>query len=223
MPSIAPNETRALFVPVLSVDPELGMEFIRGVLGDPAADGVGELKFEHYHVRLRATADDPEAQADWAAHLAEADAAALVVHYLDGASLQGIHRRFHGALRARPDLPVGLFLFRQEGEREFKLSCGECGQKLWVREADIGKRGRCAHCRHPLIIPTPSEYLRERLSLPDAAPVLNVIKGDISLCRGALANLLARAGPGLLAGTGYRPSDFLKRSTVAIRLENGTK
>ncbi len=223
MSPTASSEPRALSVPVLSVEPGLGVEFIRGVLGDPAAGDAGELTFEHYHVRLKATDDDPGMETAWAAQLAQADAVALVVHYLDGASLQHVHRRFHGALKARPGLPVGLFLFRQDGEREFKLSCAECGQKLWVREADIGKRGRCPHCRHPLMIPTPSEYLRERLSLPDATPVLNVIKGDVSLCRGALANLLARAGPGVLSGTGYRPGDFLKRSTVAIKVGHEAK
>ena len=209
-----------MYTPVISVEPELGLDYVRAVLEDNEVTA-GELAFEQYHLFLEylpeAAEDSPAAQA----RLQQADAVILLVHFMDAPNLQSV-RAVYQRIMATRNVPMGVFIFRPQTERQFKISCTECGQKMWILEQDIGMRGRCINCRRPMVIPTPSEYLRAQLMLPDSVPVLNVIRGDTSLCRGALANLLARTGPGIFAGAGVNPQDFLKKATVPIQIDTSS-
>ena len=206
-----------MYTPVISVEPELGLDYVRAVLDDVEVTA-GELTFEQYHLFLEnlpdAVEDSPEAQS----RLQQADAVILLVHFMDAPNLLSLRRVYQRVMSTR-NVPMGVFIFRPQTERQFKISCTECGQKLWILEQDIGMRGRCINCRRPMVIPTPSEYLRAQLMLPDSVPVLNVIRGDTSLCRGALANLMARTGPGIFAGASGNPQDFLKKATVPIQID----
>ena len=207
---------RRLFVPVFSPEPGLGEEFIRAVVTADSAGG--EMEFEEYRLTLQHLPADTFEGSEGQQLLANADAMAMIVHFLDGPSLESARRMYHRT-RTSALVPLGVFILRPAEERQFKISCPECGQKLWIMEKEIGMRGRCINCRRPMTIPPPSEYLRIRLLLPDAVPVLNVIGGDTSLCRGALANLLARTGPGIHENG--VPADFLKQATVPIRVPDG--
>lgn len=204
---------RPLFVPVFSPEPDLGVAFVHAVLETDSASG--DVEFEEYRLTLEHLPADAFDSAESQECLARADAMAMIVHFLDGPSLEAARRLYHRT-RAVRAVPFGVFILRPAEERQFKISCPECGQKLWIQEQEIGMRGRCINCRRPMSIPPPSEYLRIRLLLPDAVPVLNVIGGDTSLCRGALANLLARTGPGIYESG--QPADFLKQATVPIQV-----
>lgn len=210
---------RRLFVPILSADPELGLGFVHAVLEHaPEKASSGAVMFERYHAFVESIASDPDRDTSWAERVRLADAVALLIHYLDEVSLQAVRARVQKLAAIGKKVPTGIFIVREPNEHEFKISCGDCSQKLWVRESDIGRRGRCTNCRKPMIVPTPSEYLRNRLALPDGVPVLNVVRGDAALCRGVLANLLARVSPD---ASGLKPGpnqDFLKQATVPISL-----
>lgn len=213
----ASAERRKLFIPVLSAEPEIAEHFVRAILDDPETTA-GAVDLSHYHAFLEAIPPAEAAQAGARVKLQQADALVWLVHFLDARSIEDAGNLMQRVLADRA-VPMGVFIYRPEAERQFKISCSECGQKLWVMEHEIGMRGRCVNCRRPMVIPTPSEYLRRTFQLPDSVPVLNVVRSDASLCRGALENLLARTGPGLHAGHGMLPEDFLKQATVPIQID----
>lgn len=208
---------RKLFIPVLSAEPGIAESFVRAVLGEVDATS-GEVDFGQHHAFLEAVPPDSADLAGSKLKYQQADALVWLVHFMDGRALDDA-RVLLGRVSVACAAPMGVFIFRPEAERQFKISCPECGQKLWVMEHEVGMRGRCVNCRRPMMIPTPSEHLRATLRLRDSVPVLNVVRSDASLCRGALANLLARTGPGLHAGTGLPPEDFLKQATVPIQID----
>lgn len=170
-------------------------------------------------VRLECLATNPETHSGWKTKVNQADVLVLLIRHMDSASIHSIRIRY-ARLGGDRRVPLGIFILREEQEQEFKIGCNACGQKLWMNENDIGKKGRCPNCRTPFLIPTPSEYLRERLILPDAVPVLNVSLGNVMLCRGALTNLLARTTLEIDPLQGRAKNDLLKQSTVAIHVED---
>jgi hypothetical protein len=217
-PVHASAERRRLFIPVLSAEPEIVEHFVRAVLDDVEARS-GEVQLGHYHAFLEAIPPVEAPLAGAKVKLQQADALVWLVHFLDTRSIEDARSLLERVLADR-SAPMGVFIYRPEAERQFKISCPECGQKLWVMEHEIGMRGRCVNCRRPMMIPTPSEYLRRMFRLPDSVPVLNVVRSDASLCRGALENLLARTGPGIHSGHhGLQPEDFLKQATVPIQID----
>ncbi|MBU4459897.1 MAG: hypothetical protein KJ579_04960 [Verrucomicrobia bacterium] len=211
------SSRRKLFIPVLSAEPGIADAFVRAVLGT-AEETSGEVEFGQYRAFLEAAAPNGTDPAGAKVKYQQADAIVWLVHFMDGRSLDDA-RVLLERVAASCMAPMGVFIFRPEAERQFKISCPECGQKLWVMEHEVGMRGRCVNCRRPMMIPTPSEHLRATLRLRDSVPVLNVVRSDASLCRGALANLLARTGSGIHADAGMPPEDFLKQATVPIQLD----
>jgi hypothetical protein len=207
------TDRRRLMVPVLSGEPGVAEEYRRAVWPDDSEP----IVLQGAEVVVRAVvAEEIERTPVDGAEWPHADAFVLLVHFLDQASI-GVARRLYHRLRVVRPVPMGVFLFRAADERQFKISCPECGQKLWVLESEVGRRGRCVNCRHPIGIRTPSEFLREMLSLPDSVPVLNVVKGDGPICRGALSNLLARASVGIIPGSAGSREDLLKQATIPIQ------
>jgi transposase-like protein len=206
-------------VPVICTDPDLGGTYIQAVAEVANPVSSAEVGIEGSKVQLTVLATDPEQDATWAAQVRQAQALIMLVRFMDSATMQALSVR-HSRLEACRQSPMGIFIVRTEGEQEFKISCVSCRQKMWVSEQHIGRHGKCPSCRAPFTVPTQTEYLRQRLSLPDAVPVLKILQGNTALCRGALANLLARTGPGILAEYDLRPGDFLNKSTVPIQLDN---
>ena len=45
------------------------------------------------------------------------------------------------------EAPQNVLIARADGEGDFKMSCPSCAQKLWVRDSDVDKRGRCPSCK----------------------------------------------------------------------------
>jgi len=175
----------------------------------------GQTEIGAFHVFLEALADlnEPGVRA----RLTQADAAVLLLQFLDRASLEAA-RAFLQALPPSVGSACGVVFVYPREERKFKISCEGCGQKLWVLETEIGRRGRCPSCMKPLRIPSPPEAIRKHLGIPDTVPVLSVVEGEAALCRGALANLLVRAIAAAPSEGSTSPQEFLKRATVAIQL-----
>lgn len=215
-----PERYRRVEVPVVCIAREHGQRFIQSIVSQPEPLAEAEVEYEQMMIRLSTFDADPEKTPQWDEAIQRAHALVLLVRHMDAQSIQALSTRYVRIDKNRT-VPLGVFIVRAEGEKEFKISCADCRQKLWVEEAAIGKRGRCPTCKKMFLIPTQTEYLREKLALPDAVPVLKVIEGNADLCRGALSNLLARTGPGVLYTMDNDPRDFLKRNTVAIQVQNG--
>ncbi len=217
MTSAAPStseERRRCFVPVLAVEPEIAGRFVRGLL--PTSEPGGVVDIGAHHVFLEAlTVLTPE-DLGWKARLRQADASVVLVHFLDQRLLEAASRLLREATMV--GVPSAVFIYRAESERQFKISCDHCGQKLWVLEEEIGRRGRCAACRQPIRISSPAERVRARMQVPDSVPVLNVVEQNAALCRGALANLLVRIGAPPLAQESISSREFLKQATVPIQI-----
>jgi predicted RNA-binding Zn-ribbon protein involved in translation (DUF1610 family) len=115
---------------------------------------------------------------------------------------------------------MSVILFREEGEIDFKMSCPACGQKLWVRDTDIGKRGRCPNCKKAFKLPSQAGHLKSQLMLPDAVPALTVVRDKASSCRGALASLIAHFAGAIVPSVEKMDSETLKKTTVRVQVQD---
>lgn len=200
-------------MPVIGGESGLAPSFVESARAD-AGETISILK---HHVFLEAIEGgrlDSEAAAGM---LKTAHAFVLLCHFLDQASLQGVRQLYH-RLKSVQDIPLGLFILRNPDEKQFKVSCPQCGQKLWIAEEEIGMRGRCVNCRHGWQIAAPAESVRHWLRLPDSVPVLNVTRGNTAGCRGALANLLARALPAMSNSNNRAASAEINQATIPIQI-----
>ena len=175
---------QALRIRVLSSQAELGSAFLHAVAPTEVGTGSASAEIDGQPFDLTISAD-----ADGGAEAAPSpDGVVLTVRYLDGASLKNLKAQLN-ALVGSPAVPIAAAMLRNEGESEFKISCCSCGQKLWVRDQDEGKRGRCPNCRKAFTLPSQESYLRNALQLSDAAPIRKGTMGDESDCRHVLSEL----------------------------------
>lgn len=147
------------------------------------------------------------------AELEEASAIAMVVEYVDAQTLGSI-RGAMGRLPRDRNLPMAFLVNRPDGKQDFKMSCPSCGQKLWIRDSDVGKRGRCPNCKKAFDIPAQVDLLREQLLLPDSIEVRTVSPSDSGPVREVLGSLVRQATAGQIS---YQ--DALKNQTGVIELD----
>ncbi|HOW96694.1 MAG TPA: hypothetical protein P5567_09365 [Kiritimatiellia bacterium] len=203
---------------LLCLHEELGKAFLAAVC--PRAAGLeGELEIEGHRLHLRVLAGDPRLTAGWDEAVRHAHACALLARFLDVVSLDRI-RAIYRRMPLEKNVPLAMLLFRQEGEMDFKISCPSCGQKLWVRDSDGGRRGRCPNCQKGFRLPSQAGFLRGQLALPDSVATLTVINGRSASCRGALAHLIGHLG-GAIVGVTSLDHETLKKSTVRVELPEG--
>lgn len=204
-----------LEVLLLCAERELGQMFLRAVCPS-AAELEGEVDVEDRRLHLRVLAGDPSETPGWEDTVLRAHAFALLARYLDLLSVERL-RAIYRRLPIGSNIPLAAFLVREEGELDFKISCLNCAQKLWVRDSDSGRQGRCPNCQKIFRLPSQAGYLRAQLALPDQVPTLMVVVGRPAACRGALARLIAPLAP-TLAGSAMVGEDILKKSTVPVIL-----
>ncbi len=118
-----------------------------------------------------------------------ADLVIGLVRHVDLVSLQKLETQFK-SIPSGLMLPSGFFLYRKTGEQDFKMSCPYCGQKLWVRDTDKDKRGRCPNCKKGFTLPQQEAHLAQSLSLRSTVPVRKIIQGDAASLGGPLQALL---------------------------------
>lgn len=203
---------------LLCLHEELGQAFLAGVC--PRASAYeGEIEIEGHRVHLRILAGDPRLTPGWDEAVRQAHGCALLVRFLDVVSLEKIRVIFR-RLPAEKSIPLAILFFRQEGELDFKMSCPSCGQKLWVRDSDGGRRGRCPNCQKGFRLPSQASFLRSQLALPDSVATLTVISGRAASCRGALAYLVGHLD-GAIVGMTTLDQETLKKTTVRVILPEG--
>lgn len=112
-----------------------------------------------------------------------------LVRFVDILTLQKLNQLLtdQGAGKSKPCL---LLIYRNENETDFKMSCPFCGQKLWVRDADQDKRGRCPHCSKGFTLPDQQEHVISALGLPASVAVKKIIRQDAGSFASPLRDIL---------------------------------
>ncbi|MFP6905382.1 MAG: hypothetical protein VCG02_09200 [Verrucomicrobiota bacterium] len=163
---------------------------IRGVLCPD--DGVWNCRLDGKTLQIGVHSGPLGSPGDSRSEIGDADAIALVVHYMDVITLDQLRdtctllRDHHGK--------VAVFLYREEGEVDCKMSCPSCGQKLWVRDTDVGKRGRCPNCKKAFMLPDQAEHIRAELALDPGISITRVEGGNISSSKSAMRMLVDQLG-----------------------------
>jgi len=182
------KNTERTNIVAISVYKDLGPELVKLVCGE-CIDDKGNTKIADMEVEMTALSGDLRINPESSNVLDTADGIVLIVRFLDVISIDKI-KAVYRRLPSEVETPVAVFVFREEGEVDFKMSCPACGQKIWVRDQDIGKRGRCPNCRKAFCLPSQTAQLKSQLMLTESIPVLNVVEGNTSSCRGAITVLV---------------------------------
>ncbi|MCC5849657.1 MAG: hypothetical protein JJU29_16360 [Verrucomicrobia bacterium] len=119
-----------------------------------------------------------------------------LMRFVDVISLQNMSQILN-ALPSDWRIPAGFFIYRNEGETDFKMSCPYCGQKLWVRDADQDKRGRCPNCKKGFTLPAQEEHLNQSLRLRESILVRRIEKGTPTSISGPLKALIRMQAGGV--------------------------
>lgn len=200
---------------VLSIYRELAEEFLSFFAAEPKT----EAAIGDFLVTFEIVAGDPSQDPMFAEHLAKADAIAIVVRFLDVLSLEKIKNIY----RSLPDplsIPLAIFMLRDKGEADFKISCPSCGQKLWLRDTDIAKRGRCPNCTKPFVILSQGDHLKSQLILPDKVEAFKVTRSNPESFQEALIKLFGGVPAGIKPADLSATDEALKNATVRIQIQN---
>ncbi len=186
---VSPASVPRLHVCLLATDGVGGEGFLAAVCG---MAGNREIEIDGVPLQLNLNIYDAACVDDSAGCVGRSDAAALLIQHMDAPSLEllkGAYRLLPGENRQ----PTALMLLRESGRREFKMACPTCSQKLWVRDEDQGRVGRCPHCKKTFALPSQSTLVKSLLMLPASVPLVTVTLGNPASCRGPLASLVERA------------------------------
>jgi len=200
---------------ILSIYRELAEEFLSAFSAEPKT----EVAISDFLITFEIVAGDPRQDPAFAEHLAKVDAIAIVVRFLDVLSLEKIKNIY----RSLPDslsIPLAIFMLRDKGEADFKISCPSCGQKLWLRDTDIAKRGRCPNCTKPFVILSQGDHLKSQLILPDKVETFLVTRSNPESFRNALTKLCGGMPAGIKPVDLSISDEALKNATVRIQIQN---
>lgn len=190
------------------------------LLGAAATGETSELTIGSQRVAMDVFVGDPADDAAFAERVAKAQAITMLVRFLDVLSLDKIRNVYHHLAQAGT-VPKAVFYLRDKNELDFKISCPSCGQKLWLRDTDISKRGRCPNCSKPFVILSQADHLKTQLLLPEGMPIIKVIRKDNDSFRAAIAKLLESEAIGLKPADAEVSMEALKHATVRIQVQDG--
>ena len=183
----APGALRKLMLPIVAVHPEVAKSFLFGLTGQfnaPAEADFGGQGAVFVHFDATGGSD-----AALRSSLAIADGFVVLLRHLDAASLEAARTRLE-QLGAQASLPRAYVVARAAVEREVKIGCPACAQKLRVEHAEAGRTARCPRCEFTFKIPTAELVLRTGLALDAGVPVTAAILGQPDSCRAAVQPLL---------------------------------
>jgi len=197
---------------VLSIHQDIGEAFIKDVCGAGNQVSIGG-----HRITLDVLAGDPRLNAAWDDTVRSAEGILLLARFLDVISLDKI-KAIYRRLPNDRSIPLRVLVLRDEGESDFKMSCPVCGQKLWVRDADVGKRGRCPNCKKAYVLPDQVQHVRGQMALSDTIDVSRVTGGDPKSARSALEGVLKFVSDGLIEQEGGIDPEVLKQSTIRVQI-----
>lgn len=196
----------------LSVHHEMGESFVKAVCGDETTCTVGE-----YKVAMDVLAGDPRLNAAWDDHMKSANGVLILTRFLDVITLDKI-KSIYRRLPTDTPLALAMVIVRENDEGDFKMSCPVCGQKLWVRDNDAGKRGRCPNCKKAFTLPDQVSHVRAQLALPDSIPVLRINSADNATAKEALTTLVSQLSGDLIEKPDGLDENVLKQSTIRVQI-----
>ncbi|MDD5484283.1 MAG: hypothetical protein PHP98_11655 [Kiritimatiellae bacterium] len=200
---------------IVSIHHDLTEDF----LGAIAADGGNELTIGSRSIMLDVVAGDPSEDSSFRERVSRANMIVMMVRFLDVLSLDKIRNVYHYLAQAG-SVPKAIFYLRDKGELDFKISCPSCGQKLWLRDTDVGKRGRCPNCSKPFVILSQADHLKTQLLLPENVPCYRVIAKDTDSFRSAIVKLLEAQDIGVTPADAGVSLEALKHATVRIQVQD---
>ena len=171
---------------VLSGEVEAGEALKADLAG--ATNGSHDIPFQGRTLRVGMRLGNPEPRDEWLVAMHDSAALALLVRHVDVLSLDRI-REIYTLMFEELNKPFSVMILRNEGESDFKMSCPHCGQKIWVRDSDVNKRGRCPNCKKGFNLPSQIRHLRTNLQLSEDVPVMMVVKGNSASAKIALISL----------------------------------
>ncbi len=207
------NAAKKFNVIVLSVHQDMGESLVKDLCGSGNQKQLGERD-----VTLNVLAGDPRLNASWDDTVKNAAGIMVLARFLDVISLDKI-KAIYRRLPNERGVPVAVLVVREKDESDFKMSCPICGQKLWVRDEEANKRGRCPNCKKAFTLPDQVDHLRAQLALPDSLPVLRVITGDSTSAENAVLTLLNQLDSGLIESP-QLDQKTLKQSTIRVQVND---
>lgn len=196
-----------LVIGVLAVDAAAGQRLLDTVCGPGRCD----FQAEEFSVRLRLLVYNNAGENALIREISSCDAVALLVCHIDALSIETIKAAYR-LLPLEYHMQASVLILREPGRMEFKMSCPACGQKLWVRDEDKGRNGRCPHCKKTFVLPAQTAHLKSILMTPDSIPLITVVDGHAGKCQGPIAELAARAG---------RHAQARNSATMRVQLADG--
>lgn len=204
-------DANKLSILALSVHQEMGEDFVKALCQEGTTKTIAG-----HAITFDVLAGDPRLNAAWDDGVKSANGLILLTRFLDVITLDKI-KAIYRRLPSEKAEALMVLIVRENDEADFKMSCPVCGQKLWVRDSDAGKRGRCPNCKKAFTLPDQASHLRAQLALPDSVPVLRVVGGDPKSAEKAVEQLLKQQGDGLIE-TGGLDQNVLKQSTIRVQV-----
>jgi len=209
------HEKKTIHALVLSIYQELAEAFIEPL----EAEHKKELILGDCQVSFDIITGDPSQDPTFEEHVAKASAIAIVVRFLDVLSLDKI-KMIYRHLPNELNMPLAIFLLRDKGEVDFKISCPSCGQKLWLRDTDISKRGRCPNCKKPFIILSQGDHLKSQLMLPENVSIITLIRNDPESFKSSMSSLLGTLSAGIKPAAADVSTEALKNATMRVQIQD---
>lgn len=204
---------------ILSIHQEMGETFVGEWVPGSSGKGTVEADIGGCLVTLGILAGDPRLNATWDEAVRKADAMVMLTRFLDVISLDKI-KAIYRRLPSDKAVPLSVLVYREKDESDFKMSCPACGQKLWVRDSDVGKRGRCPNCKKPFKLPAQSNLIRAQLMIPDTVGVSVVVRGDQDSLQEAMTALCSRITGDFVATEIPIDEEILKKTTVRVQIQS---
>jgi predicted RNA-binding Zn-ribbon protein involved in translation (DUF1610 family) len=198
---------------VLSIYQDLGESFVEML----TPEQMENLAIGNIQASMEVIAGAPSQDRTFRDRITKADAIVLVVRFLDVLSLEKI-KAIYRELPTEINIPIGIVLLRDPGEIDFKISCPACGQKLWLRDTDVGKRGRCPNCKKPFVIMSQAEHIKSQLMLGDGMLITKVTRGDLASFEKAIASLMKSVSGEIRPMVADSHAEALKNVTARIEI-----
>jgi len=155
-------------ISVLGLEEEKCKLFIKESCSMPVPAGSGFRQIDDTEIQLTC-----RSHTDMEAALKDADCAVVLVHHLDLISVESL-RKIHEHLASKADIPCFWALLRLKDENQFKISCIECGQKMWIPDDRKGAKARCPKCKKSFSVFSREEYLQLVLGIDDPSRTIAV-------------------------------------------------
>lgn len=144
---------------------------------------------------------------------AESDIALLILHFMDLITVEKV-KHIYRELEKKPDLNTVLVLYKAEGDEGFKISCLECGQKMWVPDESAGVSAKCPKCNNAFELMEREDHARMVLGLVEGVTIETVDENNADSFKKVLEAVVKPS-----SGTDQKPPTAEKPSKRQIKIK----